>query len=86
MKSMDLFEKELNLDLLHLNNYIQTTTDLLVMQESMRLDYNMYEGVYTEVSASSIMNKIKDVFKKLLKRFGRLLIKLSRRLKQKSNK
>lgn len=76
MKSMDLFEKELNLDLLHLNNYIQTKTDLLVMQESMRLDYNMYEGVYTEVSASSIMNKIKDVFKKIIETIRKIIDKI----------
>lgn len=73
---MELLEKEMDLELLQLDNYIRTQSDMMIIEMTHQWMYNEYEGVYTEKSNTSFINKIGEILKKSSKLSMILLIKL----------
>lgn len=72
---MELLEKEMDLELLHLDNYIKTTTDLIALEMAHLSVYNEYEGIYVNES-SSFMNKMTDIFKTIIQTIKKILDKI----------
>jgi len=73
---MEILEKEMDLELLQLDNYIRTQTDMMIIEMTHQWMYDEYEGVYTEKSNTSFVNKIGDIFKKIIKTIHDIIDKI----------
>lgn len=73
---MELLEKEMDLELLQLDNYIRTQSDMMIIEMTHQWMYNEYEGVYTEKSNTSFINKIGEIFKKIIKTIHDIIDKI----------